>query len=148
MNLLTFRLDAQSYALPLAAVDRVLRAVHITPLPGAPDVVMGAIDIQGAVTPVLSFRRRFGWPERPIVPEDHLILARAADRNVGLLVDEPEGVVEKDASRVIPPERLAPGLEKFRGLVQLEEGLVLIQDLDRFFSLDEICALDAALSTT
>ena len=52
VRLVLFTVDKQTYALPLAAAERVLHMVEVTPLPGAPDAVEGVINIQGEVVPV------------------------------------------------------------------------------------------------
>lgn len=65
-QLVVFRLDAQRFALPLTAVERVVRAVAVTLLPDAPAIVLGAIDVHGRVLPVLNVRRRFNLPQREI----------------------------------------------------------------------------------
>ena len=77
-----FSLDAGRYALPLATVERIVRAVEVTRLPSAPPIILGAIDVQGRVLPVFNIRRRFGLPERDIGPSDHFLIARSADRSV------------------------------------------------------------------
>ncbi|MDB6169570.1 MAG: chemotaxis protein CheW, partial [Verrucomicrobia bacterium] len=69
-QIVVFRLDAQRYALSLTAVDRIARAVEITPLPNAPDIVLGVINVSGRVLPVLNLRRRFRMRERAISPAD------------------------------------------------------------------------------
>lgn len=143
--LMVFRLGEQRYALPLEAVERIVRAVEVTPLPGAPAVVLGVIDVQGSVFPVLGIRRRFGLAEREVDPGDQFVLARAAGRTVVLVIDEALGVLEHPASAVIDAARLAPGAGQIRGVVRLEDGLVLIHDLENFLSLDEASALDEAL---
>ena len=53
-QLVVFRLDERRYALPLAVVERVVRAVDVTPLPKAPPMVLGVIDVHGRVLPVLN----------------------------------------------------------------------------------------------
>jgi purine-binding chemotaxis protein CheW len=63
-QLVVFRLDERRYALPLAAVERVVRSVTVTPLPGAPAIVLGGINVHGRVLPVLNVRRRFRMPDR------------------------------------------------------------------------------------
>ena len=67
-QLVVFRLNGQRYALPLAAVERIVCAVEVTPLPGAPPVVLGVINVAGCVLPVFNIRRRFLLPEREVVP--------------------------------------------------------------------------------
>jgi purine-binding chemotaxis protein CheW len=141
-----FSLDAGRYALPLAAVERIVRAVEITRLPGAPPVVLGAIDVQGRVLPVFNLRRRFGLPEREVDPGDQFMIARSAKRSVVLVIDGARDVLQSTASDTISAARIATGLEHIQGVIRLPDGLVLIQDLDLFLSAAESRALDEALS--
>ena len=146
IQLVVFRLGEQRYALPLTAVERIVRAVEVTPLPGAPAIVLGAIDVEGRVLPVFNLRRRFLLPQREIDPADQFLIAWTARRMVALVIDEAQGVIEREQSAVIASDRIAPGLEQFQGMVQLDDGLVLIHDLEKFLSLDEARALDEAMA--
>lgn len=141
-----FCLDKGRYALPLAAVDRIVRAVHVTALPQAPDIVLGAIDVQGRVLPVFNIRRRFRLPERAIDPADHFLIARTAQRTVVLVIDSARGVLEGPATDLIRAQSIAPDLEHLQGVIQLEDGLVLIHDLEHFLSPDEARALNEAMN--
>ena len=145
MELVIFRLNGQRYALPLTVVERIIQAVEVTPLPGAPAVVLGAINVAGCVLPVLNIRRRFFLPEREVVPSDHFLIARTARHTLALVIDEVHGVIEHEPSAVIGADRMVPGLEQFQGVVKLDDGLVLIHDLEKFLSLDEAHALDTAM---
>jgi len=146
VQLVVFRLDEQRYALSLAAVERIVRAVEVTLLPNAPPIVLGAIDVEGHVLPVLDVRRRFGLRRREISPADQFLVARTAPRTVVLVVDEAQGVIERLQDEIIGSSQIAPGLEQFQGVVRLDDGLVLIHDLEKFFSLDEARALDDAIN--
>jgi purine-binding chemotaxis protein CheW len=86
-HLVVLALDEQRLAVPLATVDRIVRAVEVTPLPGAPQVVLGVINVQGAVLPVINLRRRCRLPEREIETTDMLVIAHTTRRSVALLVD-------------------------------------------------------------
>jgi len=141
-----FCLDEGRYALPLAAVDRIVRAVHVTPMPRAPGIVLGAIDVQGRVLPVFNIRRRFGLPERTVDPADCFLIARTARRTVVLVIDAAQGVFERAATAATPAANIAPELEHIRGIIQLDDGLVLIHDLENFLSPDEARVLDEAMS--
>jgi purine-binding chemotaxis protein CheW len=144
-QLLVFELDGQRYALALGTVERVIRAVELTRLPGAPDVVAGAIDVQGRLLPVFCLRRRFQRPHRDIVASDQLLIARTEARVVALMIDEAQEVIECEPSAVVDAQDLASGLEQLQGLVQLADGLVLIHDLEKFLSADEALLLDSAM---
>lgn len=141
-----FRLDDNRYALPLESVERVLPAAKVTPLPLAPSVVLGALDVEGDVLPVFDLRHRFGLPDRPLHPAQQFVLAHAADSLVALRVDATLGVIEHRASQIAAASRVIPAPEHFLGVIRLEDGLVLIQDLARFLSADESAALDRALA--
>ena len=145
-QLVVFRLDERRYALPLAVVERIVRAAEVTTLPNAPDIVVGAIDVAGSVLPVLNIRRRFQLPERELSPADQFLIARTGRRTVVLLVDEAQGVIERPATEIVDSAQIVPGLEQFRGVVKLDDGLVLIHDLEKFLSLDEARALDEAMN--
>lgn len=147
LDLVVFLLDGHRHALALSTVERVVHAVAVTPLPKAPQIVLGAIDFAGRVIPVINLRQRLCLPERPIGPADQFVIVRAAQRTVALVVDAVEGVVATSARALVKTGDIAPGLEYLRGVVQLEDGLVLIQDLEQFLSLDETRALDAALKS-
>ncbi len=145
VSLVVFRLDDAFYAVPLAVVDRVVLAVEIRVLPGAPEPVLGAIDVEGEVLPVLDVRRRFLMPARDVRLADHFLIARALRRAVVLPVDEVRGVVECDANAVTALQEMVPRLEQFPGVVNLSGDLTLIHDLDRFLALDEVEAMERAV---
>jgi purine-binding chemotaxis protein CheW len=145
-QLIVFTLDARHYALRLSAVERSFRMVEISPLPKAPDIVLGVISVQGRVLPVMNIRKRFHLPERDVSPDDQLIVARTSRRTVALAVDAVSGLIERPERDLIAAGDILPGLEYVEGVTTLEGGLVLIHNLDRFLSLEEDRALSAALT--
>jgi purine-binding chemotaxis protein CheW len=140
-----FFLEGSRYALALEVVERIVRATQVTPLPTTLPVLLGIVDVQGRVLPVLSLRRRFGLPERPIDPKDHFVMVLSAGRTVVLVVDDVAGVVESSEGELIDAARIAPQLEYVRGVIRMSDGLVAIQDLDAFLSSEERCALEEAM---
>jgi purine-binding chemotaxis protein CheW len=146
--LVVFSLDDQRYALALARVQRAVRVVAITPLPKAPPIVLGIIDLGGVVIPVIDIRQRFNHPPRDVRLSDHLIVATTGKRTVALLVDETKGVIEASPESFAPAGEILPGLELVDGAMKLENGLILIHDLERLLSLEEETAIDRALSAS
>lgn len=143
--LVAFTLDQRRYALHLSAVERVVPVVDITPLPKAPDIVLGVVDVRGRIIPAINIRRRFGLPERQLILSDELIIARTSQRTVALLVDGVGGVVSLASGRVIAAQKIVPGLEYLEGIAKLDDGMILIHDLDTFLSLEEEHSLEKAL---
>lgn len=138
-----FTLDEQRFALDLHIVERTIHAVEVTPVPGAPEIVHGVINVQGRVIPIVNVRRRFQLPEREIDIGDQFLLARTARRAVGLVTDAVIGVVDCDG--VVESGDVLPGQPYVGGIAKLDGDLILIHDLDRFLSLDEEELLDRAL---
>ena len=81
------RWEARGTAFPTADVRELVRAVAITPLPNAPAVIEGVVNVRGRVLPVLDVRARFRLPAKPLDPSDHFIVASAGPRGVILRVD-------------------------------------------------------------
>lgn len=150
-HLVIFVLDDQRYALRLSAVERVVRMVRITPLPEAPTVVPGVIDVAGRIIAVFDVRRRFSLPAREAGLDDRLLIARTARRTVALIADAVTGVRDCPERDIVAAGGVVPGAGQIAGIATLEGdpaqgGLVLIHDLDRFLDLDEERSLDQALA--
>jgi purine-binding chemotaxis protein CheW len=146
IQLVIFTLDEQRYALPLSTVVRVVRTVEITPLPKAPEIVLGIINAQGQIIPVVNMRRRFHLPEREMNLSDQLIIAHTSQRPIALVVDSVTGLAEVSERGVIAAQDILLHTEYVMGVVKLEDGLVLIHNLAEFLSLEEEQALDQAMT--
>jgi purine-binding chemotaxis protein CheW len=147
LQLLVFRLDEQRYALRLAAAEKVARMVKITPLPKAPEIILGVIDVHGTIVPVADLRKRFSLPARKPAFDDRLIVARIRRGPLALVADRLEGIVACGEEDFAPVETLLPEAGYLEGVVKLRDGLVLIQDLDRLLSLEEAAAVERALES-
>jgi purine-binding chemotaxis protein CheW len=146
MQLVVFSLDGQRYALHLSAVLRVVRAVEVRALPSSPGIVLGVINIEGRIIPVINIRRRFGLPDKEIDLGDHLIVATTVSRPVALLTDSVSGIFDISTDTVIDSGCILPRIDYVEGVAKLSDGMVLIHDLETFLSLEEGTALDEAMS--
>ena len=144
-SFLVFELGEQKYALRLPVVKRVIPAVEITPLPKAPKIVIGIINMHGQIIPVFNIRKRFHLPDREVRVTDQLIIADTARYTVALLVDSASGIIEYAPQEITDPGTILPVTEYVEGVVRLENDMVLIHNLDTFLSLDEARVLEQAL---
>jgi purine-binding chemotaxis protein CheW len=145
IQLVGFFLDGQEFALHLSSVESVVHIVEITPLPKVPDIVSGVIDYKGHIIPVMNVRRRFHLQEREIELSDQLIIADTSTRKVALLVDHVSRVVECLQGEIVKSKTILPELPYIEGVVKLEDGMILIHNLDQFLSLEEGKELDKAM---
>lgn len=148
MRLLLFSVDSIRGAAKVADVVEVVRAVAITPLPGAPAVVSGVIDVRGSLVPVFDLRRRFGRPVRPVDTADVFVIVRAGKRSAALHTDSVIDIVDIDERAVSDPRAQMAAGEFISGVAMMEDGLALINDVARFLSDSERQVLDDVLAAS
>ena len=146
-EIVAFTLVGRRYGLPLSAVERIVRVVDVTLLPKAPDIVLGVVNVRGRVIPVINVRRRFHLPEREVGLTDQMVIAHTTRRAVALVVDSVDGVLEYSDQEAVVSQDVLPELQYIEGVVKLDDGLILVHNLDKFLSLEEETVLDRALET-
>jgi purine-binding chemotaxis protein CheW len=134
VQLLAFRLAEETYALHLDAVERVVRAVEVTPLPGAPAEVLGVINVFGRLLPVLSLRQRIGLPDKQVDVSDFFLIVHMAARTLALWVDEVLGVMDYPEKEIVRAGDVLPGAAEVEGLVKTPQGIAFIERLEALFS--------------
>jgi len=98
MQILTFTVAAQPYAIPSRAVLEVLPLVPARPVPLLPDYVAGVFAYRGTLVPLVDLRRRFGAPA-----EHHAARPRLSTRVIVVEFANPESAEPAESSR---PTRL------------------------------------------
>ena len=144
-SIVVFMLEGCKYALSLSTVDRVVPSVAITPLPETIPIILGVINYQSIIIPVLNIRKRFHLLDREMSLADHFIIAKTSKRLVALLADEVKGVFEIGSCNPVKPEDISSSLKYVDGIIQMDDGLVIIHDLEKFLSLDEEKILDDSM---
>lgn len=139
MNYFVFRIDNQRYGVVLSTVEKVIRAVEITPLPDAPDYMLGLINMKGRIIPVVNIRAKFRLPDRKIEVNDRIIICCFAERNVAFFVDSVEGVFEFSGNRLESAVRMYPEMEQYiLGVGKIDGSAVIIYDIQKLFSQREM----------
>ncbi len=134
MLLVAFTLDEHRYALPLAAVERVVRAVEVTRVPDSPQV-LGIVNMHGEIVPVVDLRRRFGLAERAMTPSDQFIVTRGVRRRVAVLADTVTDVIDCGDDDLLEESPILAGARRLGGVAKSKDGvLVVIRDLDTLLS--------------
>lgn len=146
LPIVVFKLDDQRYGIKLSAVERVIRIVEITPLPHAPEIILGLVNIGGRIIPVADIRQRFHLPPWQPKLNDQLILAHTSSRAIGLIADQVDSIHHYLSSDMVNASAILPGIRYVDAVARLPGGLVLIHDLDRFLSLEEERELAQALN--
>lgn len=142
-SLLRVHLGGAVIGLPARAVREILRAVAITPMPGAPAIVEGVVNVRGQLVPVVDVRTRLALPPRALDPDEFLVVLLDGARTLAIRVDEVDDLVEIDAEAVEASVELSPALRGLAGLSARADGVLVIYDPGAFISQGEAEALDA-----
>jgi purine-binding chemotaxis protein CheW len=145
MRIVSFLVAGDRGAIDAGAVREIARMVHVAPLSGAPEPVEGVVVVRGEPVPVLDLRARLGLPPRTRRESDYLIVAAAGGRTVALRVDDVEDVAELPDAAVRGAAGMLSAAPTVAGVARLDDGLLLVHDVDRFLSRSEAEVLDVAM---
>jgi purine-binding chemotaxis protein CheW len=143
---LIFNIDRQQYALQLGAVVRTVRAVAVTPVPNAPAQILGMVNVQGRIMPVVSLRKMYALPERPLDINDQFVIVHTEQTPVALVVDEVSGVDSCAEYEIIGAETFIPGLDGMRVIAKNDGEIIILHNPNRLPDLEAVMELEAALS--
>ena len=135
----TFLLDGQVFGAPVAKVQEVIQRQPMTPVPLAPEIVTGMMNLRGQIVCAIDLRRRLQLPERAADQTPMSVVVRTNQGAVSLLVDEIGDVIEV-ASEALerPPETLhGVAREVIEGVYKLADRLLLALDVDRVVEVSE-----------
>jgi purine-binding chemotaxis protein CheW len=135
----TFRLGQETYGINVMQVQEVLRMTEIAPVPGAPEYVLGIINLRGNVVTVMDTRSRFGLPPQETDDATRIVIIEAEDQVVGILVDSVAEVVYLRQSDIDPAPNVGnEGSSRYiQGVANRDEGLLILVDLDKLLTDDE-----------
>lgn len=100
LQYVTFRLDDETYGINVMQIQEVLRYTEIAPVPGAPDYVLGIINLRGNVVTVIDTRRRFGLADAEVTDATRIVVMESSSQVMGILVDSVAEVVYLKASEI------------------------------------------------
>ncbi len=145
-HLVTFKVDDEEYGVPIMQVQEIIRLGNITRIPGSPHFVEGVMDLRDKVLPVVDLRKRFRLEQRAQNGNDNgrIVVVNLGDMTIGLVVDEISEVLRLPNNAVEPPPRIVAGIDSrfLKGIGRLERRLLILLDLDRIFSEDELTGLE------
>lgn len=148
IQVLLASLSGTQIGFPADSVHEIVRAVAIAPLPGAPAIIEGAINLHGRIVPVVDVRRRLELPPEPLAPDQFLIALEARDRIIAVRVDDVEDVIEIASSSLVSQASVSPLLDRLEGIASVSGGALVVYDVNAFLTQAEGEALDQAAART
>jgi purine-binding chemotaxis protein CheW len=151
---LSFRLDEEVFAIDVSKVINILEMNHITRIPKAPGYMKGVINLRGTVLPVIDLRTKFGLPEKETTVDTSIIVLSINLEGepvlVGTLVDAVREVLELKTEDIAPSPTIGAKYNSgfIEGMWRTNEKFIMILDIDKVFSTDEIIDYKDQISNT
>ncbi len=139
IQLVTFKLEDEVYGVNVMQVQEVLRVTEIAPVPGAPDYVLGIINLRGNVVTVIDTRNRFGLSPCEVTDNSRIVIIEGEGQVVGILVDSVAEVVELGQSDIdsAPNVGNEETARYIQGVHTREGNLLIVVDINKLLSDDE-----------
>ncbi|WJG08388.1 chemotaxis protein CheW [Aliiglaciecola sp. LCG003] len=135
----TYRLGEETYGINVMQVQEVLRHTEIAPVPGAPEYVLGIINLRGNVVTVIDTRTRFGLPPTDITDNTRIVIIESDEQVVGILVDSVAEVVYLRSSEIdsAPNVGTEESAKFIQGVSNRDGELLILVDLNKLLSDEE-----------
>lgn len=151
---LTFVLNNESYGIPIKKVKEIIGIMDITHIPKTPSYIKGLINLRGKIIPVIDLRLKFGMEEKPYSERTSVIvieiITHEIQRLVGIIVDTVAEVLLIQDTEIEPTPQYESRIEGefLPGIAKLKDRVVLIVDIEKILSNEEIASLKKDLTTT
>ncbi|ALC16266.1 CheW protein [Desulfuromonas soudanensis] len=146
----TFKLGDECFAVEVSRAREILDFREVTRVPQTPKFMLGVLNLRGSVVPVIDMRLKLGMPAtEKTVNTCIIVMEIQVDGDVlvvGALADSVQEVSEFDPEQIEPPPRIGSRLktEYIRGMSNVDGQFIIILDIDRVFSAEELTLVASA----
>lgn len=129
-----FRLGTEEYGLPIERVQSIIRYEEPTPVPHAPEIIKGVINLRGQVIPVVDLAQRLLGQAVDTSAWSRIVVAESDSGLIGLAVDSAHEVASFDSAAIMPAPAAAltaETAEAFEGVTNHGERLVILLDPEK-----------------
>jgi purine-binding chemotaxis protein CheW len=137
-------LGEEVFAINVSKVLNILEMKPITRVPKSPEYMKGVINLRGTVLPVVDLRLKFSLPENEITVDTNIIVLSIDKEGepvtLGILVDSVKEVLELKTDEIVPSPTIGTKYNStfIEGLWPVNENFIMILDIDKIFSVDEV----------
>jgi purine-binding chemotaxis protein CheW len=152
LQVLTFCLGSETYAVDILLVQEIRGWAPVTRLPQAPTYMLGMLNLRGAIVPVIDMRVRFGLDQAPFTPLTVIVVlsvhTSSGRREFGLVVDSVSDVVDIDtaALRETPSLGSKASVELIKGLAAVADRMLILLNVDELIRRDLAQAETSAMA--
>lgn len=150
LQLVTFQLGPEYYGIDIMQVKSIEETREVRAIPNSPGYVEGIFNLRGEIIPVINLHKRFHLARVEAEDEDDnllrgFLIIRVDEMHVAIIIDKVSRVLTVAFGEVQQPPQMISGIgaEYIEGVVQKDEGYLIILDINRIFNLREIAQLES-----
>jgi purine-binding chemotaxis protein CheW len=140
----TFKIAEENYGVGVLKVQEIIGMTEIVYVPNSPDFMKGVINLRGSVVPVVEMRKRFHMEDRTYDMFAVIIIVEVRGILVGMLVDSVSDVVSIAEKNIQETPHFTAKIDSefIAGIGQVNDKLVIILDIDKILSGEEIKTME------
>jgi purine-binding chemotaxis protein CheW len=144
---LTFLIGGEPFAISILVIKEIIEFGNLTSVPLMPDFIRGVLNLRGQVVPVIDLAARFGRARAEVARRTCVVIIEMDNdgekQDVGVLVDSVSEVMDIPADMLQPAPTFGARIrvDFIKGMVEVEGRFIVILDVERVLSLDEIALL-------
>ena len=141
---LTFIMANEEYGVDILCVQEIRGWENATPLPNAPPHIKGVINLRGTIIPIVDLRQCFGMESIEYTAITVVIVLKVktekGDRVMGIVVDAVSDVYTLSNQEMRPAPDLGSSIntECIKGLVNVNDKMVILLNIDQLLSVDDL----------
>jgi purine-binding chemotaxis protein CheW len=141
---LTFVLGKEYFAVNVKTVLEVLEEPYITPVPMAPEHILGIINFRGEIVPVADSRLKLNMPSLEGDVKNYVIIFEiGTDQekvSIAATADAVKDVIEIDPEEIkpVPEMGITYDVRFISGVIRRDDKFILLMNIEKVFSLVEM----------
>ncbi|WP_156462005.1 chemotaxis protein CheW [Rhizobium sp. Leaf311] len=135
VDIIAFHLHEQEFCVKTTMVREIRGWAPCTPIPHAPENVLGVMNLRGTVFPIIDLAGKLGMGSNRGNERCAIVVADVDSVIIGLVVDRVSDILTIEEKRVQPVPPLAVGFDaRFtRGMIAQNTGMTCFLDLSALF---------------
>lgn len=146
---IVFRVTNQYFTIPILITNRIIALENVTHIPDTVDYIMGIIESESEVLPVIDLSKRFFDRSLEDRESAQVLIVYWKDKKIGLVVDEVLTIRTYDSSQIDYQLDKITTLNQdkkntpIKSFIRTDEGLILELDIENLFELNSTVQIQA-----
>ena len=141
VQLVGFVVGEEEFAVPILAIQEIIKPIEWTKVPFTPDYVLGVFNLRGNVLPLIDLRKKFGVEAGEIDENTRFIVMKIKDENVAFVIDRLTSALRINKNNILPPPETytTESDEIIEGIGRMDDGrIITILKVDNLVKREEI----------